>query len=398
MDDAKRMLDELMGRSRNATETEPVKEIKFTDSEVCKYFLVDVCPHDLFTNTKGDLGECSGQHHTDLREKYKKSSRYRELGYEDMYLRYLTALIVKMDRRIKEALARLQPPSEISANNLAIIAEHEQNIKESDDMITELLETAERLGEEGKVDESQALMEKVEAERSEQGKQKAAIQRIHNNHSRDLDVRTTVCDVCGAMLSVGELDQRQSSHMQGKNHLGYALIRYKIEEYKKICDEKLTKERDERYSKSGANAVDVGAGSRGRDRDSRRSSASRRDDRYSRSRDNDRDRDRDRDRDGYSSRRRESDRDVCRRDSYRDRDHRGREGDRGRYSRDSRRDRDRDSDRTRDDEKPKDRDRTREKESDRTRDRDRDSEKKCEARPKEKSRSRSRSRTRSKSR
>eukprot|EP00954_Amorphochlora_amoebiformis_P022913 1356678-Amorphochlora_amoeboformis.AAC.2 len=29
----------------------------FWDDDVCKYFLVGLCPYDLFKNTKSDLGE-----------------------------------------------------------------------------------------------------------------------------------------------------------------------------------------------------------------------------------------------------------------------------------------------------------------------------------------------------
>jgi hypothetical protein len=39
-----------------------------------------------------------------------------------------------------------------------------------------------------------------------------------------------VCDVCGAFLVVGDTEKRTTSHIEGKQHIGYALIRKKIEE------------------------------------------------------------------------------------------------------------------------------------------------------------------------
>lgn len=40
-----------------------------TYPQVCKYFLVKFCPHDLFTNTKADLGPCKfSTHDVKIRE------------------------------------------------------------------------------------------------------------------------------------------------------------------------------------------------------------------------------------------------------------------------------------------------------------------------------------------
>jgi RNA-binding protein Luc7-like 2 len=51
------MLDELMGKERDAPLHERSnRKVVFTDSDVCKYELVSVCPHQLFKNTKSDLG------------------------------------------------------------------------------------------------------------------------------------------------------------------------------------------------------------------------------------------------------------------------------------------------------------------------------------------------------
>lgn len=49
------LLDELMGRDRNAVGDDR-KEYHFSDEEVCKYYLVGLCPHELFVNTKNHIG------------------------------------------------------------------------------------------------------------------------------------------------------------------------------------------------------------------------------------------------------------------------------------------------------------------------------------------------------
>jgi len=57
MEDMRETLNELMGRNRNTVNhINARKNEHYTDKEVCKYNLVSFCPHDLFPNTKKDLG------------------------------------------------------------------------------------------------------------------------------------------------------------------------------------------------------------------------------------------------------------------------------------------------------------------------------------------------------
>ncbi|KAK9665678.1 hypothetical protein RND81_14G128400 [Saponaria officinalis] len=58
MDAQRALLDELMGTARNLTDEEKggYRELKWDDDEVCACFMVRFCPHDLFVNTRSDLG------------------------------------------------------------------------------------------------------------------------------------------------------------------------------------------------------------------------------------------------------------------------------------------------------------------------------------------------------
>ncbi|XP_028548141.1 luc7-like protein 3 [Dendrobium catenatum] len=74
MDAQRALLDELMGAARNLTEEEKkdYREIHWDDREVCGPFMVRFCPHDLFVNTKSDLGLCPKIHDLKLKERYQK--------------------------------------------------------------------------------------------------------------------------------------------------------------------------------------------------------------------------------------------------------------------------------------------------------------------------------------
>jgi hypothetical protein len=41
----------------------------YSNPDVCKYYLISFCPHELFPNTKQDLGSCMKRHD----EHFKKS-------------------------------------------------------------------------------------------------------------------------------------------------------------------------------------------------------------------------------------------------------------------------------------------------------------------------------------
>jgi hypothetical protein len=38
------------------------EKVNLSDRKLCPYYLVEYCPHELFTNTKSDLGPCTREH------------------------------------------------------------------------------------------------------------------------------------------------------------------------------------------------------------------------------------------------------------------------------------------------------------------------------------------------
>ena len=47
-----------MGKDRDLSIKQKYGQKKhFSDDKVCKFYLLDFCPHDLFPNTKSDLGK-----------------------------------------------------------------------------------------------------------------------------------------------------------------------------------------------------------------------------------------------------------------------------------------------------------------------------------------------------
>jgi hypothetical protein len=120
----------------------------YTDANVCRSFLVGTCPHDLFTNTKQDLGPCKKVHLESHKQEYlADKARGRDPGYEVDYMRDLSRYVDECNRRIDAAQRRLdKTPEEITRTNALL-----KMIGDSNRSITNGLLEVEVLGEQGQV-------------------------------------------------------------------------------------------------------------------------------------------------------------------------------------------------------------------------------------------------------
>lgn len=93
-------------------------QLSLTDPKVCRSFLVGTCPHDLFTNTKQDLGQCPKVHSEPLKSEYESSPEKTKFGFEYDYMRDMQKYIDECNRRIDAAQRRLEKtPDEIRQTN-----------------------------------------------------------------------------------------------------------------------------------------------------------------------------------------------------------------------------------------------------------------------------------------
>jgi len=225
MDYQRKLLDELMGADRNRTPNDkPQQRMHWSDESVCKHYLVKFCPNELFVNTKADLGPCSKIHDEGLKQDYQKSDRKGTYGYEQDFLSALTKILNDLDRKARahrERLSKGLKEDSPAPNN----AENDAKMAALDQKIQEHLEKVEKCGEEGKVDEAQTLMRQVEIWKAEKEALRAAAQ-------AGAEKRMEICETCGAFLVVGDTQKRTDSHLEGKQHTGYDMIRKAYEELK----------------------------------------------------------------------------------------------------------------------------------------------------------------------
>lgn len=106
--------EQLMGAGASSRHA----QLSITDPKVCRSYLVGTCPHDLFTNTKQDLGPCPKVHSEPLKSEYEASADKSKYGFEYDYMRDMQKYIDECNRRIDAAQRRLEKtPDEIRQTN-----------------------------------------------------------------------------------------------------------------------------------------------------------------------------------------------------------------------------------------------------------------------------------------
>lgn len=270
-------MDQLMGKDRNKEPSER-RERKWTDRDVCEHFLCGFCCHDLFTNTKSDLGPCTKDHDEDCQAAFRKEPAHTQCRLERHFLKHLQDQIRGVDLRIKRGKERGEKPE---GKEGEASGPYGAEIAVKNEAIRLLQREGEKLGEAGRMDELNETMAKLETLKKEkegmEAKNKASGAAYVESQGQSM------CEICGVWRSADMEDLRTKNHFAGKQHQGFDLIRKKIAELEQ---------------KEG-----VGLPSKDdKDRDSKRKSRSAERDRSRRSEDRDR-RDRGRDRDRDRSRR-----------------------------------------------------------------------------------------------
>ncbi|CAH2306836.1 RNA-binding Luc7-like 1 isoform X3 [Pelobates cultripes] len=242
-----------------------------------------------------DLGECTKIHDLALRADYEIASKERELFFELDAMDHLESFIAECDRRTELAKKRLaETQEEISAE----VAAKAEKVHELNEEIGKLLAKAEQLGAEGNVDESQRIlmeMEKVKARKRE------AEEEYRNSMpaSSFQQQKLRVCEVCSAYLGLHDNDRRLADHFGGKLHLGFILIREKLEQLRRTVATKQEKRNQDRLRRREERDREDRGPRRSKSRDRRRSRSKERRRRRSRSTSRDKRRSRSRSRDRH---------------------------------------------------------------------------------------------------
>jgi len=249
------MLDELMGRGRNEEAGKQADRVSYKDPEVCHYYVCGFCPHELFVNTRADLGPCKKIHDEAIRKEYQTSEDVFKLGYEERFYDFLTDCVVEVERRIKRNKMRLDSTNGRSdSNETPESAEAAQKLSQLQIEISNLLVEIERLGEQGEVQNAMAKTAQVDKLKEERERIRQRHITLTQQNAPEMpqsyngiqEKQMEVCEICGSFLIVGDAQARVDDHLMGKQHMGYARMRAKIAQLKDFIDKKRDSRRGSR--------------------------------------------------------------------------------------------------------------------------------------------------------
>ena len=238
MEGLRKTLDNLMGKDRNLPIKEQIlKKKHFDDPDVCKFFLIGFCPHELFTYVKSsNIGECHYRHDQQFKINFEldpNKEKY-QIKYEEDLISFLESITSELDIKIKRCLERIEmpPPEQVLNKDTQI------ELENLDKEITEKISEAEHLGEMGLIEQSEKLMKEIE---------QIKIQRNLLTNTKEhvaiyKDRQMKVCEICGALQSAIDNEKRIQTHKEGKIHSAYLKIRQYLDLLRKKRMERQIKE------------------------------------------------------------------------------------------------------------------------------------------------------------
>jgi len=222
MDDARALLDSLMGQTRNLKKDKNQKGRSgedFKHPDVCKLYLAGFCPENeqLFHNTKRDLGACSKTHFAVDTEEFNahpEKKRYQE-AYELQLCNHLSSIL----RRCEEWTAREKGKHEAALQTFSGKLPNAE-VGKKKDQASRMLEQAEELASKGDFEGSKRMINDAKDREQE------AVELEESGSAFP-----EICEVCGERK---DNDKRSAfKHEAGKVHQGILTIKKMYADLKK---------------------------------------------------------------------------------------------------------------------------------------------------------------------
>ncbi|KAK2734627.1 splicing factor [Myotisia sp. PD_48] len=254
----RKLLEQLMGADQlvGGSGSGRNSQLPITDPKVCRSYIAGTCPHDLFTNTRHDLGTCPKVHSEGLKAEYEaaSASEKSKWGFDYDYMRDMQKYIDECNRRIDSAQRRLEKtPDEIRQTNELL-----RQISDLCKTIDAGLEEVAVLGELGMVSTAVTEFHKVRVAKSQKESYERDLKALADTSGPSGHQKLQVCDVCGAYLSRLDNDRRLADHFFGKMHLGYAKMRERYGVLQKELKGRAPPRPEENSSGRGDSAYDDG--------------------------------------------------------------------------------------------------------------------------------------------
>lgn len=231
MQNHRALLDKLMGRDRNMDDDEREENRRnhmfkrWDDEKICPYYLCGLCPHDLFFNTKCDLGKCQLDHDDNAYYDFSRQRSETKQEIEKEAFDFYKSMMKRVENWIKYTNQRIEKAQDdVEIDEQEYLEERRQLVKDEITKQKGLIKNTEkeikRLGETGQIDLAKNLVLLSE-------KMKTQLERL--NEAQIYKTTFLACEVCGGQTIHKGTKLRQELHTQGRRHQGFLKIRERIE-------------------------------------------------------------------------------------------------------------------------------------------------------------------------
>ncbi|CAM9024421.1 unnamed protein product [Wickerhamomyces anomalus] len=225
------LLEQLMGKDTLINPSRQRRELGLSDPKICKSFLLGICPYDLFSGTKQDMGRCNKIHLEKHKLQYEREVAQGKKfpDFEREVTNNLNRFVIDCNRKIDIALKRLEHTPEEKLK----ISEAAKELEVVDAKISIMIQEIEKLIQNKEI--LKAIDQSVKLEELSVKKEYHVkkLRDVTENAGQSAQQKLQVCEVCGAYLSRLDSDRRLSDHFLGKIHLGYVQMRNVLNELKR---------------------------------------------------------------------------------------------------------------------------------------------------------------------
>jgi len=243
---ARALLDELMGRHRNAPLNSTVDVPSWRDPEICKYYICGWCPVRHFEGTKCDIGSCREQHNEVAKMQFQETKWSKKRRTYQAYMDMLFKLQEKLVKRTKFANYKLREVAQENDSSARKSSYTQADTIGLNRQLEEMEYRIERLGEEGKVEEAKRLMNQVDILKN--AKEHLRPTKISRDGLSKLFANSAVCEVCGGVQN--QDPDKLKMHNAGKIHTGFLMLPEKIREVEELFERHGNNSKDDSDSSS----------------------------------------------------------------------------------------------------------------------------------------------------
>ncbi|CAD8088271.1 unnamed protein product [Paramecium primaurelia] len=241
-EDSRAILDELFGKERNVVASKRKNDAHYWNEDVCKNILVSKCFNDLWKHTKYDHeGECNKRHDQFFINEFNSDKSLKKQQREKKYIEEAIAYIQDKLKEVDKILTKHE--EQVEQSSKLQVADRPKEIQDRLDnmerQINLLTDQSEKMGEQGKIEESERLI--MEADNLKKAREDVLLAYEGTNNP----FKTyKICEVCGARQSLYETENKVKTHLDGRIHQGFSTIRVELQklQVRRLVLEKILEE------------------------------------------------------------------------------------------------------------------------------------------------------------